>query len=119
MRQAWILHMIGPLGYPKGLLSVEKGIDTVSLGEKSQRRLDILVFTPGGDGLVPLLILECKAESLGPSAEKQVLGYNYFIQAPFVAIASKHGAKTFWQESGQLKSVPFLPSYEQLLRSQR
>ncbi len=116
VRQAWIRHMIGPLQYPRGLLSVEKGIETVVQGQKSSRRVDILCFTPGGDGLLPLLILECKAENLGLRAEQQVLGYNYFICAPFVAIASQKGAKLFWQEESVMKSVPFLPSYEQLLQ---
>ncbi len=113
VRQAWILHMIGPLGYPKGLLSVEKRVDTLSQKESS-RRVDILCFSPGKDGLIPLLIVECKAVDLSPRVEAQVLGYNYFIGAPFVAIVSKVGAKTFWQEAGGIKSVFFLPSYEQI-----
>lgn len=111
VRQAWISHMIGLLGFPKGLLSIEKG----GLGA-SKRRLDLLCMTPSGDGLKPLLLMECKAGSAKAVGEEQVRGYNAFVQAPFICIADAEGAQTFWQEGAVLHSVPFLPKYEQLVQ---
>lgn len=111
VRQAWISHMIGPLGFPKGLLSIEKG----GIGA-SKRRLDLLCMTPFGDGLKALLLMECKAGSSKNKGEQQVRGYNAFVRAPFVCIADEEGAQTFWQEGSVLHSVPFLPKYEQLVQ---
>ncbi|HSX13309.1 MAG TPA: type I restriction enzyme HsdR N-terminal domain-containing protein [Chlamydiales bacterium] len=109
IRQKWISAMIGPLGYPRGLLSVEKGISQL------KRRADIICYTPGKEGLVPLLIIECKAEDEGIVPEKQILGYNSTIQAPFLCIIQGDKVKTFWKENENLASVPFLPAYSQLI----
>lgn len=118
VRQRWIRQMIGPLGYPKGLLSVEK--DLASLPYKRQsfdpnRRIDLLCFTPHGEGLTPLLLVEFKAEALGDAGMRQLLGYNEMVQAPFVCMVQGDTASTFWKEGKNLGSVPFLPSYSQLL----
>jgi hypothetical protein len=109
IRQKWILAMIGPLGYPRGLLSVEKEVTGL------KRRLDILCYTPGDEGLKPLLIVECKAEIQGILPEKQVLGYNFSCGAPFLCVIQGTEAKTFWKEGDKLSSVPFLPPYAQLI----
>lgn len=118
VRQKWILQMIGPLGYPKGLLSVEK--DLASLPHKKQmfdpnRRIDLLCYTPCPDGLRPLLLVEFKAEDEGVSGIRQLFGYNERIQAPFVALIQGNAASTFWKEGEKIGSVPFLPSYSQLV----
>jgi hypothetical protein len=112
VRQMWILRMIGQLGYPKGLLSVEKEIS-------AGRRIDLICYTPGNGGLEPLLLIECKAEEHFPLAERQVSGYNAFVKAPFICVICGNKAKTFWQETSKIASVPFLPTYEQLLHSLR
>lgn len=102
--------MLGPLGYPKGLLSVEKGISSTL-----KRRVDILCYTPHKEGLIPLLLVECKAVDEGVLPENQVLGYNFAIEAPFLCVIQGENAKTFWKEGKALASVPFLPSYSQLI----
>ncbi len=109
VRQKWIRAMIGPLGYPKGLLSVEKEIPQL------KRRVDVLCYTPGNGGLMPLLLIECKAEDEGIVTEKQILGYNFTIQAPFLCMIQGDQAKTFWKDQNKIASVPFLPSYIQLI----
>ena len=99
----WLLEkMIHELGYPKGLISVEKKIGS--------RRFDIVVFT---QEMNPILLIECKANGL-KEAENQAIGYNQMLKAPFICLASSTEIKTFWSEQGQLKSVPFLPMYQQL-----
>lgn len=79
------------------------------------RRIDILCYAPGKDGLKPLLLIECKAGRIKPQAERQVFGYNDAIGAPFVALASDTEIKMFWQELGKITSVPFLPRFSQLV----
>lgn len=111
VRQKWIVAMLGPLGYPKGLLAVEKAVSQL------KRRADILCYTPHNEGLIPLLLVECKATDEGLLPEKQVLGYNFAIQAPFLCVIQGDSAKTFWKEGSTIASVPFLPSYSQLLKN--
>lgn len=119
VRQDLICRMIGSLGYPRSLISVEKAISSlirVGREEDPLRRIDILCFMPKSDGLSPLLLVECKAsESALDQAEAQVLGYNEKIKAPFIALASPMGVKTLWQEGKKMASIPFLPSFAQLV----
>lgn len=106
--------MIDELGYPKGLLAVEKDLSNLT-GSDPSRRIDIVCYTPGTDGLRPLLLIECKAEKSGPEAERQVFGYNEAIRAPFIALASGSEIKTLWRETDRIASVPFLPRFHELL----
>lgn len=95
--------MIDELGFPKGLISVEKGL--------GGRRTDIVCYTKE---MRPLLLIECKAGELGMAAASQAFGYNDTIKAPFICLANSEEIKTFWQEQDQIASVPFLPPYIEL-----
>lgn len=110
VRQKLIAQMLGPLGFPRGLLAVEK-----NLFEKVLRRIDLVCFYPVQDLLKPLLLVECKAERLTKEAENQLFGYNAEIRAPFLCLASRKEVKIFWQEKNIVKSAPFLPSYAELV----
>ena len=119
VRQQCIQKMIGALGFPKSLLAVEKDLSTLP-GQTSKdripnRRLDLLCFTPRKEGLLPLLLIECKAGSILDAAERQVLGYNDSVGAFFVCLVNEQEAKTVWHEKGEIASIPFLPSYAQLV----
>lgn len=107
--------MIEELGYPKGLLAVEKRIVSLS-GVDPERRIDIVCFVSASQGLRPILLIECKAETLDEQAEMQAFGYNASIGAPFIALASAEGVKTFWKEKERIVSVPFLPSFHELVK---
>jgi len=117
VRQKLIQRMISELGFPKGLIGVEK--DLASLVEKMDvdpnRRIDLICYTPVKEKIVPLLIAECKAQGIGKDAENQVLGYNEAIGAPFICLANAKEVKTLWREPGKIASVPFLPTYAQLV----
>ena len=119
VRQALLHRMIGELGFPRGLLAVEKPISALvpvtGLADPN-RRIDILCFMPKSDGLSPLLLVECKADgSISRRAEEQVLGYNLHIRAPFVALATPGNIKTGWQEEKGWVFAPFLPPFKQLV----
>lgn len=99
--------MVADCGYPRALISTE--------GSASQnRRFDILCYLKRGADLVPLLLIECKAGALTKAAENQLLGYNRFIQAPFICLANGNQIETIWFEGTKRRSVPFLPPYKQL-----
>lgn len=114
VRQTWLHIMIHDLAYPRSLIAIEKQLAELSpmqgRGNLPNRRVDILCFTPTTDGLAPLLLVECKESSPGEGARAQVLGYNAFVQARFVAIAGPDRAELIYPYS-----VSFLPSYEQLV----
>jgi hypothetical protein len=110
IRQALLAQMLGNLGFPKGLLAVEKKIAT-------GRRIDILAYMSKEQDLQPLLLVECKAEAIYAEASfRQALGYRKACgMPPFWCLAHKAGIRTFWQENDNLYSVPYLPPYSQLL----
>jgi hypothetical protein len=103
VRQLLLGKMIGELGFPKGLLSVERKVGT--------RRYDVVCHTPDG---TPLLLVECKATSLHDEAMQQAQGYNSELKAPFICLVCETAIKTFWQEKKGLVAVPFLPTYKEL-----
>ncbi|HEY4255243.1 MAG TPA: type I restriction enzyme HsdR N-terminal domain-containing protein [Chlamydiales bacterium] len=109
VRQALLRQMVEVLAFPKGLIAVEKKL-------LSQRRADIIVFRRQGEGLTPLVVIECKAEDLDEEAIRQVVGYNTLLAAPFLCVAHQGGIQTFWKEGGALRSIGFLPPYTQLLQ---
>lgn len=111
VRQKLLAQMIGPLGYPRGQLAVEKNLFAAGM----LRRIDIVCFTPWTDTLRPLLLVECKAADLTLEAERQLFGYNAQIGAPFLCLAGSTQVRLLWQEQGEVRSVPFLPSYGQLV----
>lgn len=117
IRQKWIQAMIERLGYPRSLLSIEKELSSFAKEKSSfqnNRRIDLLCYTPHKEGLLPLLVIEFKAESLSLSALEQLLGYNQLIQAPFCSVIGKDSVKTLWIEKGKRKEISFLPTYQDL-----
>jgi hypothetical protein len=108
------------LGYPKHLLAVEKSLKELASEVHTQaprRRVDIVCFSKGL--MKPLLMVECKAEELTTSALYQVMGYNRFVQASFIAIANGTQILTGWYdaEAKQYRFVENLPSYQELLNA--
>ena len=117
--------MIDKLYFPKGLIAVEKELFSLPhlKGQKLPlRRMDILVFGKNIHplySLYPLLIIECKKDKLTDAALQQVIGYNYYVKAPFVAVASKYEIKVSLQIKKDDKSqiLDFLPSYLELIEA--
>lgn len=103
VRQSLLRKMIEELGFPKGLISVEREI--------GDRRYDLVCYTKE---MTPLLLVECKAGALDEAAVKQAMGYNDVVKAPFVCLAGAHEITTLWHEQGRVASVPFLPLFEEL-----
>jgi hypothetical protein len=125
VRQKLLRTMIYDLKYPKELLSVEQDLAGLThLKEKKHqlptRRADIICFAKDLKGvLYPLLMIECKANALNQKALDQVIGYNHYVKAYFIALANKNEIKTLWYDNNTKKyeSVNFLPSYDQLIES--
>lgn len=122
VRQTWIGRMVHHLGFPQELIAVEKSLKSLSDGKGSQvplRRVDVVCFAKGlyGKPLSPLLLIECKIDVLNEGAMAQVIGYNWFIQSPFVAVANLEGILLgrFDVERQRYRFTSALPSYHELL----
>ena len=99
VRQHLIGYLIETLNFPRALLAVEKGIDELAKmvgfsGHVPNRRIDLVAFARSdvGGELKPVLLVECKARKVTQDAVDQLLGYNHFLEVPFLALAAE---KTF------------------------
>lgn len=117
IRQSIIHRLCNELGYPPGSIAVEKGLRQIphlklSAVKLPLRRADIICFRQGQ----PFLLIECKAVKLTPSVIRQVIGYNVYLQAPFVAIANQDEVRYGWFDKtlGTFRFVEGLPAYQAL-----
>ncbi len=125
VRQQLIHKMINHLGFPTSLLAVEKDLCNLPhlLNKEfpsQKRRADIICFAKNINpnfSIYPLLMIECKACKLTKKTIDQVLGYNHFVEAYFVSIASEREIVTFWYnlKKKDYNSINYLPSYDQLI----
>jgi hypothetical protein len=124
IRQKLLYRMVQELGYPPSLIVVEKRLSQLPhLASMSStlplRRLDILCFAQGihpSHPLYPLLMVECK-EHWTQEAIHQVVGYNHYVGAFFVAVADKQEVQLGWREKD--KGYQFekgLPPFQMLLQ---
>lgn len=137
VRQTVLQMMFEQGGYPLSLVAVEVSISDLMAGQSRQglrqaRRIDIACFAAkeaaeGSKELMPLLLVECKAKEISEEASKaalkralrQAFGYNFFLQAPFVALASQSGIfLSRWNRfTESFEFIKGLPSYSSLLKS--
>lgn len=113
VRQKWLEFLL-ERGFPLSLISVEKELNARSA---PLRRSDILCYRKGEEGLFPLLLIECKAVKLAKPALNQAIGYNHFIQAPFLAVANQEEIRFGWRGEEGYQFVNFVPQYEELIKA--
>ncbi|MFC2049268.1 type I restriction enzyme HsdR N-terminal domain-containing protein [Chlamydiota bacterium] len=127
IRQHLVRHMIAMLGYPPLWMAIEKelaqlpSLQLKPAQEIAKRRADILVFAPHTHS--PLLMIECKALPLTEAFTQQVIGYNTFVQAPFVALANGKEVLTghYSAEKGRYcfeKGLPHFVSLKTIVQGQ-
>jgi hypothetical protein len=94
VRQLYIKKLIAD-GFSKNLIVVEKKISELphlKLADKSKlpnRRVDILCYVKDRVELMPYLLIECKAVKLQEAMKRQIMGYNYYIKAPYLVLVSQ------------------------------
>ena len=111
VRQHFINYLTQHLHYPKGLISVERGVAYNTL----TKRTDICVYDVNRQ---PLLLVECKATEVAITAEviKQVTIYNKTLAARLVVLTN--GIDHFcWQILDQSRIQPLtnIPDYLELI----
>ncbi len=113
VRQSLVHHMIHTFGYPPSAITLEISlkqlphlVDQLNL---PKRRADVLVLAKGihpAHPLYPLLLIECKAVPITQQVIRQVVGYNYYLKAPFIAVVN-HTQSLFGFYSTEQKDYVF------------
>ncbi len=120
VRQKLLQKMVGPLCYPRGLISVERLLSDLcpmAVGIP-YRRVDIVCFAKVREKLVPLLVIECKEKAADEKeALAQVQGYNHFLQAYFIAVAHPEGEVFGYKSASGFSFLSHLPSYPDLTKA--
>lgn len=105
VRQHWVNFLIEHQGYPKGLISLEKGLKYNQL----QKRTDLVVFDRVGN---PYLLIECKAPEveLNQKVLQQAMSYRSTLLTPYVILSNglRHLSLEF--EKNQKKFIP-IPNF--------
>ena len=119
VRQQWIMRLIDDLHFPKELLAVEKELQSLSNSKTPSRRIDLLSFMKQDSTLSPLLLIECKEGNLTQRALNQAIGYNYYVNAPYVALVNQEQARFISILSPSYREITYIPSYDQLTERKR
>lgn len=128
VRRDWLQKMELELGYPRGLMLVEKELNALPHVQKTSRapnrRFDIISLAKDlhpHHTYYPLLLVECKADTLSSAVVGQVAGYNRFVKSLFIGLANRDEfyLGRYDANSGEylfsLGLPPFLTLYEEAL----
>lgn len=102
VRQQLLQHLIVDLQFPKGLISVEKGLLVNGL----KKRYDAVVY----NNQQPLLLIECKAPQvpIKQGVFDQAARYNLELNVPFFLL-SNGMQQVFCRMDFEAKNYQFLP----------
>jgi hypothetical protein len=125
VRQGLILKMTQRFGYPLGSLVLEKNLNQLphlhAHASLPKRRADLIVLVKDLHPhypFYPLLLIECKAVPLTHKALRQMIGYNQFVGAPFIAAVNQTQTYFGWYQAEKQDFAfqnDFIP-YEVLLK---
>jgi type I site-specific restriction endonuclease len=108
VRQHIVQYLINFKNYPKGLISLEKGLRVNDLLKRS----DVLVFDSNTE---PLLLIECKAPEVKISQEvfDQAARYNSVYKVKYILITNglEHFCAEIEHSSSSYKFLNDIPSF--------
>jgi hypothetical protein len=117
VRQRTIHLLVDQLGYPLSSIVVEKSLRqmphlALSPLKLPLRRADILCFRRND----PLLLIECKAVPIHSKMIRQLIGYNFYLKAPYIAIVNMEEVRFGWydKESEDFKFIAYIPTFHSL-----
>ena len=106
VRQNFVAHLVGNLGYPAALMGNEVSLTL----NGTARRCDTVLFTP--QGLRPEMIVEYKAPHIEITQKvfDQIVRYNSVLRARWLAVSN--GLRHFCCEVNcDTRTVSFLPEF--------
>lgn len=110
VRQACLCSLKEELGFPASWIAIEKQLAELP------RRIDILCYHKQGEQLIPFLLIECKKNKIDQKAIDQVIGYNFYVKAPFLALVSRESNCIGWYDGKKYQFHPGLLPYRELCR---
>lgn len=113
VRQAVIRHLEADLGVPKVCIRPELALS--AWDPKVKDRVDIAVFAAKAAGVVPVLLVECKAPEvpLDEAVAAQVRRYLRILPARWIAITNGRQILSWALRDGNWQTAP-LPSWEEM-----
>lgn len=119
VRQSLLNQLIYVFKCPKELIAVEKNLNELPFLAHiaPDRRADVIVFRKNlhSDQLLsPLLLIECKEKSCTQDAWEQLIGYNYFVKAPYIALVDRNQMIVADCRPTPLRFLSSFPSYEEM-----
>lgn len=125
IRQFLIRHMVENLHYPQSHFIIEKSLhqfphlNPANLHAMPSRRVDVILLAKDlhpNYPLYPLLLIECKAVPITAKTMRQVLGYNHYLRAYFVAVSNQTETQLAWinPQEQTLQITKNLPDYPTL-----
>lgn len=115
VRQRFISYLLDR-GFPLSRIAVELSLKEMPHLQTAppdlDRRADILCYTKEGS---PLLLVECKACLIGQQAKLQLIGYNCFVGAFFLALVNNKELILMTKEGDPVEEL----DYKQLVKLSR
>lgn len=122
VRQNLISEMVKELQYPISHFALEVSLTSLphltsyQPDQLPKRRADLIVFSKNPNSshsLYPLLLIECKAVPINSKSFRQVIGYNQFVKAHFIALVNQTNRYTgyFSLETQEYDFFEGIPSY--------
>ena len=113
VRQHIINYLVNNLGYPIGLLNVEKKVDV----NGQPQRIDLLANSKKGK---PILLVECKAPEvkITQQAFDQINVYNQFLKVPFLLVTNglQHFCFKLDEDHSSYVFLEEIPSYMAIVK---
>ena len=109
VRQKVLYLLVEHLHVPPGLVAVEYSVKVNGL----DKRCDAVVFGPDGH---PLMIVECKAQSVKLTAKTldQAVRYHAALRPKFLLLYNGTECHCFKAENGVLQPLDHLPDYMEM-----
>ena len=111
VRQHFVQYLIQYKQYPKGLISIEKGLKL----NEMQKRTDVLIYSLDAK---PIMLIECKAPEVKLTQEvfDQAARYNMVYRVPYLVITNglEHSCAEISIDENRFKFIDEIPSFELL-----
>lgn len=107
VRQNTYQWMVSVAGYPREMISIEKGIRVVEMA----KRYDLLVYDAS---FRPWMLVECKAQTVQLTEEvlMQALRYHIAVPVPFICMTNGDRLLLFEKKEGGLVELAEMPVWK-------
>jgi hypothetical protein len=122
IRQNLLNRLIQHLNFPAASIVVEKELRQLPhINDSSlpDRRADVLCYAKQAVRMHPLLLIECKAVPICAKEVRQVIGYNHYVKASFIALVNETEHRLGWFDAkiNDYRFINYIPAFHELVNS--